>query len=57
MLAYAEPKVRDKLSRDFISLLKGKSCFYIRSAEGYILDNVKKALDEGLKTYREKGWI
>lgn len=57
MLAYAEPKVKDKLSPDFLPLLKGKSCFYIRSAEKSLLDQVKKALGIGLKAYKEKGWV
>ena len=57
MLAYAEPEVRDLLSPEFLALLKGKTCFYIRSTDKPILDQVKKALDIGLKAYKEKGWI
>ena len=63
MLAYADPSfqdrldVRDKLSPEFLKLLKGKSCFYIRSTDKAVLDEVKKALDIGLKVYRAKGWV
>ena len=57
MLAYAEPEVRSQLHPEFIALLKGKSCFYIKNYEGIVLDQVKKALDFGLKKYRQKGWI
>jgi hypothetical protein len=57
MLAYAEPEVRDKLSPEFLALLKGKTCFYIKSTEKSVLNQVNKALDIGLKVYRQKGWI
>ena len=45
MLAYAFPEVTSQLSPKFMSLLKGKTCFYIKSIEKSILDEVKKALD------------
>ncbi len=57
MLAYANPKISEKFDPEFLSLLKGKSCFYIRSTEKYVLDNVKKALDLGLDFYKNKGWV
>ncbi len=57
MLAYAEPEVRDMLSPEFLSLMKGKSCFYIRSTDKSVLDQVKKALDIGLKVFKKKGWV
>ena len=63
MLAYADPglqdrlDVRDKLSPEFLALMKGKSCFYIRSTDKAVLDQVKKALDIALKYYKEIGWV
>ena len=57
MLAYANPEVRGQLHPEFIALLKGKSCFYIKNTDGLVLDQVKKALDIGLKKYKQKGWI
>jgi hypothetical protein len=57
MLAYADPEVKQKLSPDFLKLLKGKSCFYIRSTKRSILDQVRKALDLGLKGYQKRGWV
>ena len=57
MLAYADTEVKNLLSSHFLSLLKGKSCFYIKSAEKTILDDVKKALDIGVLKYKEKGWV
>jgi hypothetical protein len=57
MLAYADPTIREKLSPDFLSLLRGKSCFYIRSTEKHILEQVQKALNEGLRAYNNRGWV
>ena len=63
MLAYAEPdandpwNVKDQMSPQFLALLKGKTCFYIKSTEKAILDEVKKALDIGEKKYKEWGWV
>jgi hypothetical protein len=57
MLAYADPEVKQQLSPDFLKLLKGKSCFHIRSTERQILEQVKKALDLGLKGYQEREWV
>jgi len=57
MLAYAEPEIRDQIDPEFMKLLKGKSCFYITSAEKTILDQVKKALDLALRYYKDKGWV
>ncbi|MFC2160767.1 hypothetical protein ACFLRW_02860 [Acidobacteriota bacterium] len=63
MLAYAEPytndqwNMKDQLSPKFLSLLKGKTCFYIRNTEEDILNEVKKALDIGVKKYKEWGWV
>ncbi|MFC2166446.1 hypothetical protein ACFLQZ_00600 [Acidobacteriota bacterium] len=57
MLAYADTEVRDLLSTKFLALLKGKSCFYIKSSEKDILDEVEKALEIGLHAYRMRGWI
>jgi hypothetical protein len=57
MLAYAESEVRDMLSPEFLALLKGKSCFYIRSTDKWVLDQVRKALEEGVTIYKEKEWL
>lgn len=57
MMAYAEPEVAQMLAPEFLALLKGKTCFYIRSTDKFILSQVKKALDIALKIYGKKGWV
>ena len=57
MLAYSDPEVKARLSPEFLGHMKGKSCFYIKTVDKPVLDQVKKALDLGLDAYKKKGWI
>ncbi len=57
MLAYSEPKIKEQLSPDFLKLLRGKSCFYIRRIDKVLLADIKKALDIALDYYKHKGWV
>jgi hypothetical protein len=57
MLAYAFSEVTSQLSPEFMSLLKGKTCFYIKAADPPLLAEIKKALDLARKVYAEKGWV
>jgi hypothetical protein len=57
MIAYAEPEVAKMLSPEFLALLKGKTCFYIRSTDKFILSQVRKALDIALRIYKKKNWV
>jgi hypothetical protein len=57
MLAYAFPEVTSQLSPEFLSLLKGKTCFYFKSSDPSLLAEVRKALDLAQKIYAEKGWV
>ena len=57
MLAYAQPGEATELSPQFMSLLKGKTCFHLKAADESIKDEVRKALDLGVAFYREKGWV
>jgi hypothetical protein len=57
MPAYAFPEVTTQLSPKFMSLLKGKTCFSIKSTEPPLLAEVRKALDLASKVYAEQGWV
>jgi hypothetical protein len=37
--------------------LKGKTCFHIKQIDSEILGNIEDAVDEGVKSYRERGWL
>ncbi|NTW33052.1 MAG: DUF1801 domain-containing protein, partial [Bacteroidetes bacterium] len=54
---YAEPTVRKQLSPDFLKFLKGKTCFYIKSSDKWVLKEIKKSLDIALKYYKKQGWV
>jgi hypothetical protein len=57
MLAYANPKIRSALSKDFLKMLKGKSCFYIKDTNPETLSQIRKALNIALVYYQERGWV
>lgn len=39
------------------ALLKGKSCFYVKKLTPQIAEQITAALDEGVRLYRERGWV
>ena len=55
---YAPPAaVKAKLSPRLLGLLKGKSCFHVKSLDAELLADIKAALDLGLKHYQREGWV
>ena len=58
MPVYMAPAaIRGKISPRLLKLLKGKSCFYLKSVDHEVLADIKAALDLGMKHYREQGWL
>lgn len=57
MPVYANLKIKKSLSNDFLFLLKGKTCFYIRNTDKKILSEVEKSLGLGLEFYKKSGWV
>ena len=54
---YTAPSLGSNLSPALLKLLKGKSCFHVRSLEGGLLDHIRSALALGLEDYRGRGWV
>lgn len=54
---YAEPSLGSQLPAALLKLLKGKSCFHVKTTEGGLLDLIRGALDLGLDAYRNRGWV
>lgn len=57
MPIYIEPAVKKKLAPSLIKLLQGKTCFHVKKLDEDFLGHVKAALDEGIKNYKDRGWL
>ncbi len=57
MPVYTDPKLLDDLSGELTRLLKGKSCFHIKSLDPAMENHVREALEKGYNLYKAKGWI
>jgi hypothetical protein len=54
MPIYSDPE-KFKLDEELKKLLHGKTCFYIKDLS--IKEKLEKLLVQGIKLYKEKGWI
>ncbi len=52
-----DPKYTKIIGKDLLATLKGKSCFHIKKLDDTIIKQIKDALAEGYKLYKERGWI
>jgi len=57
MPVYAEPEIKALFKPELLKLLKGKSCFHIRTLDEVLLEQIRQALEDGFKLYRERGWV
>ena len=56
MPVYAARELRTVFKPELLSLLKGKSCFHIRTMDAELRRQVKAALAAGHALYRTRGW-
>ena len=54
---YSVPSLAASLAPSLVKLLKGKSCFHIRSVDGDLLDQIRRALHLGFDDYQKRGWV
>ena len=57
MPVYAEPDIKKLFAPELLALLKGKSCFHVRSLEGRLPAQIKSALARGFRLYKARGWV
>ena len=57
MPVYAEPERKAMFKPELLSLLKGKSCFYLRKPDPVVMKQIKQALADGFKMYKREGWV
>jgi len=57
MPVYTSPEMKKLFAPELLSLLKGKSCFHIKTLDARLLAQVKRALEDGFKLYKKNGWV
>lgn len=57
MPVYAEAELRRFVGPTLLPLLKGKSCFYLKSMTPELAQDIRAALSLGLDLYRARGWV
>ena len=57
MPVYTTPEMKGFFAPELLSLLKGKSCFHIKKLDRKLLAQIRKALKDGFKLYKTRGWV
>ena len=57
MPIYTNTKLKNVFKPELLSLLKGKSCFHIKSLNKKLENQIEEALKIGFQLYKKKGWI
>ena len=58
MPVYTNPEQKSTLTMpELLSLLKGKSCFYVRRLESSLKKQIKEALASGFRLYQQREWV
>ncbi|MBT4805158.1 DUF1801 domain-containing protein [Candidatus Woesearchaeota archaeon] len=57
MPIYTDTKLKEIIKPELLSLLKGKSCFHIKSLNKKLENQIEEALKIGFQLYKKKGWI
>lgn len=57
MPIYSHPQLNKLIDKDFLKLLKGKSCFHVKKVDDLVLKNIKTIIKEGVRIYKKEKWI
>lgn len=57
MPIYIEPAISEKIENNLLKLLKGKSCFHIKSIDQLLIKQITHALKVGYDYYLEKKFV
>lgn len=57
MPVYTHEEAATFIGEALMKLLKGKSCFQLKRLTPELTEQIEHALAEGLKLYRDRGWI
>jgi hypothetical protein len=57
MPIYTDAKLEDVFGSELLRLKRGKSCFHVRTLDGVLEDQIRRALRIGFDLYRKRGWL
>jgi hypothetical protein len=57
MPVYTNPERKAMFEPEMLALLKGKSCFHLRSLEPSLRKQIRAALQSGFRLYKQRGWV
>ena len=57
MPVYTDTDLKDVFGVELLSLLKGKSCFHIKTLDEELERQIKAALKKGYQLYKKRGWV
>ncbi|MBT4538871.1 DUF1801 domain-containing protein [Candidatus Woesearchaeota archaeon] len=57
MPIYTNTKLKNVFKPELLSLLKGKSCFHIKSLNEELENQIEDALKKGIQLYKRRKWI
>jgi hypothetical protein len=57
MPVYTHPEQKELFKPELLSMLKGKSCFYIRRLDPSLTRQIRDALADGYRLYKQRGWV
>ena len=57
MPVYTRPDLKEFFAPELLALLKGKSCFHIKTLDAHLVRHIKSALAAGYKLYERNGWV
>src|SRR5271154_6774537 len=57
MPIYLNPELKKRVPPTLLKLLKGKTCYHVKSIDDQLLIDVQAALDLGRKSFKDRDWI
>ena len=57
MPIYCEPALKKSLAPELLEVLKGKSCFHVKSLTPEMKEHIKAALRLGFAAYKKSAWL
>jgi hypothetical protein len=57
MPVYTAPEQKKVFEPELLSLLKGKSCFHVKALDPALKKQIRQALADGFKMYKQRGWV